>query len=250
MLLRFFFRCSGLKVRRINKGRREKRKLTAKSHKIFHPLKPATERYADVFRALGQSVTPDFRSVFASGKGDFNAIAAFTGEKSGKWIGIAPFAKHQGKIYPIERTEQVIAHFSMQHEVSLFLFGGGPREKNILEAWSKQYPHTISVAGKVNLAEELILISYLEVMLSMDSANMHLASLTNTPVVSVWGATHPHAGFYGYRQSPDNAVQLRLNCRPCSVYGSKSCYRKDVACLTEIPPQMVIDRINAVMFQN
>ncbi|MDR1865269.1 MAG: glycosyltransferase family 9 protein, partial [Bacteroidales bacterium] len=232
-LLRFLFRCSGLKVRHIRKGRKEKRRLTARRNKQFRPLKSSTERYADVFRALGLPAEVRFRSVFASGKGDFSRIEAFTGVKSGKWTGIAPFAKHQGKIYPIDRTERIIAHFSQKGDTTLFLFGGGSREKEILEKWSVLYPHTVSVAGKLKMSEELILISHLDVMLSMDSANMHLASLTATPVVSVWGATHPHAGFYGYRQLPQNAVQLSLSCRPCSVYGNKPCYRKDVACLTE-----------------
>lgn len=40
--------------------------------------------------------------------------------------------------------------------------------------------------GKLNMRTELNLMSHLDVMLSMDSANMHLASLVNIPVVSIW----------------------------------------------------------------
>ena len=242
-LLRIFFCCSGLKVRHINKGRKEKRRLTRKKNKIFRPLKPTIERYADVFRALGQAFVPlDFRSVFGLSCGDFNMIKPLTGEKSGTWIGIAPFAKHEGKVFPIDRMEQVVAHFSKKDDVIIFLFGGAA-EKAVLEEWSTKYPRTVSVVGKLNLSEELILMSYLDVMLSMDSANMHLASLTATPVVSVWGATHPHAGFYAYNQSLDNAVQVDLFCRPCSVYGSKPCYQKNTECMSKITPQMVIEKI-------
>ena len=78
---------------------------------------------------------------------------------------------------------------------------------------------------------ELALMSHLDVMVSMDSGNMHLASLINTPVVTIWGATHPLAGFMGWNQSEENAVQVDLPCRPCSVYGNKPCSRKDYACL-------------------
>lgn len=250
-LLRIFFRWSGLKVRHIDKGRKDKRQLTRKDDKIFRQLKPTTERYTEVFRALGQTPAPlDFRSVFGSSRGKFSNIEPLTGEKSGVWIGIAPFAKHQNKIFPLDRTEQVVAHFAGRNDAKVFLFGGGASEKEILETWCAKYSRTVSVAGKLKMSDELILIGYLDVMLSMDSANMHLASLTATPVVSVWGATHPYAGFFGYNQSPANAVQINLFCRPCSIYGNKPCYRKNTECLTKITPQMVIDRMEEVIHKN
>ena len=94
---------------------------------------------------------------------------------------------------------------------------------------------------------ELALMSHLDVMVSMDSGNMHLASLVNTPVVSIWGATHPLAGFMGWGQSEQNAVQIDLSCRPCSVYGNKPCLRKDYACLHQITPAIITQRILSVI---
>ena len=101
--------------------------------------------------------------------------------------------------------------------------------------------------GKLNMRTELNLMSHLDVMLSMDSANMHLASLVNIPVVSVWGATHPYAGFMGWKQLPVNTVQLDLSCRPCSVYGQKPCWRGDYACLRDITPEQVIAKIEGII---
>jgi len=246
-LLRFFFRCSGLTVIQINKGRKDKRLLVRKNDKIFRQLIPTTERYADVFRALGQNPAPlDFRSIFDSSRGDLSSIESLTGKKSGVWIGVAPFAKHEGKIFPIDRMEQVIAYFSGKTDTTVFLFGGGVTEQAILEGWCVKYPQTVSIVGKLSLSAELVLMSHLDVMLSMDSANMHLASLTATPVVSVWGATHPYAGFYGYNQSIANIVQIDLFCRPCSVYGSKHCYRKNTECMAKITSQMVCEKIEAL----
>ena len=267
-LLRIFFRCSGIKIQQIDKGRKEKRLLTRKRNKTFRQLKPTIERYADVFRALGQPlVSLDFLSIFASSRNlvcrptlekrgekiliDCNTMNRWTplscGERkekhSGTWIGIAPFAKHEGKIFPLDRMEQVVAHLTGREDVTVFLFGGGVTEQAILEEWCAKYPRTVSVVGKLNLSAELVLMSYLDVMLSMDSANMHLASLTATPVVSVWGATHPYAGFYGYNQSSADAIQMELFCRPCSVYGSQPCYRKNNECMTKITPQMIIEKL-------
>jgi ADP-heptose:LPS heptosyltransferase len=97
--------------------------------------------------------------------------------------------------------------------------------------------------------QELILMSHLDVMISMDSANMHLASLTNIPVVSVWGATHPYAGFLGWKQSPDNAVQIDLPCRPCSIYGNKPCLRGDFSCMKNISPDLIVNRVEHILIQ-
>ena len=87
-------------------------------------------------------------------------------------------------------------------------------------------------------------MSHLDTMVSMDSANMHLASLTGTRVVSVWGATHPYCGFMGWQQKEEDAVQINtLSCRPCSVFGNKPCHRGDFACMNNILPEEIIQRI-------
>ena len=94
------------------------------------------------------------------------------------------------------------------------------------------------------MERELILMSHLDVMVSMDSANMHLASLVNTPVVSIWGATHPYCGFMGYGQKAENALQIEnLECRPCSVFGNKPCLHGDYRCLIRITPEMVVQKV-------
>lgn len=247
--LRFRFRLAGAKVARINKGRREKEKLVRRHNKVFKNLKSSFRRYADVLEELGFPVLMNFLSVYGEAKGDFSQVQAVTGEKDDnmKWIGIAPFAKHQGKIYPLELQEQVVAHFAQNPDVKVFLFGGGKKEQEVFDEWAMKYPTVTSLIGKMNMNTELILMSYLDVMLSMDSANMHMASLVNTPVVSVWGATHPYAGFMGWKQLPTNAVQVDLWCRPCSVYGQKPCWRGDYACLYEIRPEQIIEKIKAVI---
>ena len=132
-----------------------------------------------------------------------------------KWIGIAPFAAHKGKIYPLEKMERVI-ELLLEREPNcrIFLFGGGAEERELLTQWESRHDRcTCALLG--SLYNELVLMSHLDTMVSMDSANMHLASLTGTRVVSVWGATHPFAGFMGWNQSPADAVQTTLPCRPC-----------------------------------
>lgn len=242
------FRLANIPVASIRKGRTGKKKLVRRHHKVLENQKSSFRRYADVLEELGFPVLLNFSSIYGEGKGDFSEIEPVTGPKGNqKWIGIAPFAKHRGKIYPIELEEQVVAHFAANPDVQVFLFGGGRSEQEIFDSWTAKYPSVVSMIGKLNMRTELNLMSHLDVMLSMDSANMHLASLVNIPVVSVWGATHPYAGFMGWKQLPVNTVQLDLSCRPCSVYGQKPCWRGDYACLREIKPEQVIAKIEGII---
>ena len=246
--LRWRFRLTGVKTAHLDKGRGGKRKLVRPKHKVMECQKSSFERYAEVLRKIGCPIQPTFVSLFGEKKGDITAIRPLTGDKGdNKWIGIAPFAAHPGKIYPLSRQEVVLEQLSARRNTKIFLFGGGRKEIEVLEKWAKRFPNVISTAGKLTFHSELALMSHLDVMLSMDSANMHLASLVNIPVVSIWGATHPYAGFMGWKQSPANALQADLPCRPCSVFGNKRCLRNDYVCLQKITPEMVVKRIESVI---
>ena len=242
--LRLRFLLQGTKVAHIDKGRKGKKALTRPSNKVKIQQASSFQRYARVLEQLGLPVKMNFQSIYPAGKGHLSAFSTITGSKgSDKWVGIAPFATHAGKIYPQEYMEQVIQKLEAQEGLKIFLFGGGKKEIEILSQWANRYPSATCIAGKLKMDAELALMSHLDVMVSMDSGNMHLASLVNTPVVSIWGATHPLAGFMGWNQAEKNAVQVDLPCRPCSVYGNKPCYRKDYACLHNIQPNTIVQRI-------
>ncbi|MDL2309497.1 glycosyltransferase family 9 protein [Parabacteroides sp. OttesenSCG-928-B22] len=242
-VIRFFFRLRGVPVIVYNRNSRSRRKLTRHKYKEKVPLRPVLEDYAEAFQKAGFSFRDTFTSLYEGKEIDHNRIRDFAGEKKGYWIGIAPFAKHRGKIYPIESMEKVVQSLSEREDITLFLFGGRGYEEAVLGEWAYQYPRVKSVVGKYSLDSELALISQLDLLLCMDSANMHFASLVGTKVVSIWGATHPYAGFYGYRQNPDYAIQVDLPCRPCSVYGQKNCHRGDWACMTQLLPEMIVEKV-------
>jgi len=219
----------------IDKGRKEKRNLCKTDGKVFKQLETTANRYAKTFQIAGFNFNVEFDYLFTNSPLNEN-ILSVTGIKESRWIGIAPFAKHKGKIYPLELMEKVMTLLTASKGVTVFLFGGGGYEKGVLEGWENQFPNTISLVGKFGLEDELKVISNLDVLVSMDSANMHLASLVNTSVISIWGATHP--------QNHQHAVQVDLSCRPCSIYGNKPCFRKDYACLHRITPESIVRKIN------
>ena len=223
-ILSFFFK----KTATLDKGRTEKKLLTRKENKVKKPLKPTTERYADVFRKLGFTLKLSHQ------------FPKNSQQKSG--IGFAPFAQHAGKMLPSEKSLELVKFLSQKNQV--YLFGGGKKEVEILSKWEQEVENVTSLAWKLSLKEELQKISELELMISMDSANMHLASLVGTRVVSVWGATHYFAGFLGYGQSENDIVEITdLACRPCSVFGNKPCFRGDYACLNQIEILEILKKI-------
>lgn len=239
------------RVAHIDKHRQGKRQLTARSGKVMEQQPTTFQNYADVLERLGYPVKLEFRSIFPEEGGDLSLLPAAIGRKTPdfRWIGIAPFAAHEGKVYPVDRMEQVVKGLVERHpEARLFFFGAGDREKKVLDGWCAAYPRCVNASAQAaGLFQELIIMSHLDVMVSMDSANMHFASLVHTPVVSVWGATHPYAGFMGWGQTIDHAVQCQLECRPCSIYGNKPCHRHDMACLNTITPEEIINKVEVVL---
>ncbi len=242
-ILRTLVRSTGKKVFVIDKGRSEKNKLVSADNKEKQQLKTSIQRYVEVFEEAGYPFQLDFKGLIPKESAMPEPIMKIIGPKSKKWIAIAPFAQHKGKILPLEKTEQIIAHYAGQEDIQILLFGGGKNESSTFDEWTIKYPNAISLAGKFSLNEEIQILNQCDVLLSMDSANMHLASLVNTPVVSIWGATHPFAGFYGYGQDPTDIVQLDMPCRPCSIYGKKPCAFNDYPCLKNIDNNLIINKI-------
>ena len=247
-VLRLFFSMTGKRVAHIDKGRVEKRALCRSRNKQLVQLKTSFERYGEVFYSLGWPITLNFKSIFGTGKGDASLFKVIATPVDGqRWIGVAPFAAHQGKVLPVTIMKEVISLLCVDRCNRLFLFGGGDEEKHHLQKMAEGKPQVIVVAGRLTMAGELALMSHLNVMVSMDSANMHLASLTGIPVVSVWGATHPYAGFMGWAQQEKYAVQATLDCRPCSAFGNKPCLRGDYACLRDITAQEIANKVTSLL---
>ena len=244
--IRLRFNLAWYKTAHINKHHWQRRKLTSLRNKRLKQLPTSFDNYSEVLARLGYPVKITFRSIYGDGKGDFKKIAdrIETKRDGERWIGIAPFAAHKGKIYPAEKIKETVKLLlEKDPQCRLFFFGNGDREHDIIrQIIDGNQRCTDASATLENLGEELILMSHLDTMLSMDSANMHLASLVGTRVVSVWGATHPYAGFLGWNQSPLDAVERNLSCRPCSIFGNKECKFGDYRCM-DIQPEQIVKRI-------
>lgn len=245
--LRTCFKVDGTRVAVVDKRRKDRHALIGNGQ-THEALRPMTERYADVFRSLGLDVDLTQPMHINLRDESFASIRRFAGRKQAgeRWVGVAPFAAHAQKIYPLDRMEEVVRLLTASG-CRVFLFGAGKTEREHLEAWAEHCPGAVSVCGQLDgLRTEMLLMSQLDLMLSMDSANMHIASLMDVPVLSIWGATHPKAGFLAYGQSLDRVVQLDLPCRPCSIYGNKPCRFGDLRCM-DISPDTIARKALSIL---
>ena len=230
----------GIRSACIDKGKVEKWFRLGYSKADAQPLKHSVVRYCDVVRRFGfkfDDPTPITKKP---------TYANPMGEKRGVWVGFAPFSAHTGKTYPTDMREEAVRLLSERCE-RLFIHSGGGEELRFAEEMERKYENVTAVFPLLRLEKEIDLIANLDCMVSMDSMAMHLAALVATPVVSIWGATHPEFGFLGYGCSNDCALQVELPCRPCSIYGKKECKYGDYRCLRAITPQMVADKVSEVI---
>lgn len=223
-ILKLYFSFGKIPVVQIDKGRAEKKALTTlKVDKQIQQLKTTHERYADVFSKLGFPLL--LGKVILNSK--INLSQALTNKIAAhdkKWIGIAPFAAFSGKMYPLDLMEKVVAELNNTEKYKIILFGGGAKEEALLNQWETTYNQVVNMANKVSFKEELALISNLAVMVAMDSGNAHLAANYAIPTITLWGVTHPYAGFYPFGQATENALlsdRKKYPLIPTSVYGNK-----------------------------
>lgn len=254
ILLRNLFKIFGVPVVVFEKGRTEKHQFTKPENKRTVPLPHTVERYRLAFEKAGYplQISPgphiqikDTTRESLKEWQDKNSLL-----KNEKWIGIAPFAMHISKIWPVQNYFAVLEEFIRREPIKFFFFGG-EKDLKYFESVKQKFPEqVVIVAGQLKIKQELALMQQLDLMLCVDSSNMHLAALAGTPLLSIWGGTHPDVGFGPYGKGDESIVQVsreELPCRPCSVYGKETCYRGDFACLNQITPALVIERMEKLL---
>lgn len=250
VLLRGLFKVFGSRVVTFDKGRKEKKAFTRKDDKVTTPLTHTVERYRLAFEKAGypfQITSPPYLALSESIQ---NASGWFGYKKSAenkKWIGVAPFAMHKTKIWPLENYAVLFSEIIKGGSVKFFLFGGGEKEIKFFETLKQQFPeHCEVIAGQLKLRQEIALMQHLDLMICVDSSNMHMSSLSGVPLLSIWGGTHPDVGFGPYGSTNQTIMQIsreELPCRPCSVYGKETCYIGEFPCLHRITPQSVSEKV-------
>lgn len=232
----------------IHKPRRERRRLmNPTAPRDLSPIPPMLELYRETLERAGLRVPEHIPPISVESPRLMSALALLPQLTSPRnhlvKIGIAPFASTDSKTYDLGLMERVVAELSRRGDYEIFLFGGRGQEAETLTRWRDRYERVESVAGLLELGDELAVMSRLDCMLSMDSANMHLASMVGTRVISVWCGTHPSAGFLGLGQRIEDCLQPEgLACRPCSIFGKvRHCEHGDLPCRRGLSPEQIVN---------
>jgi len=252
-VVRTLFALKGAKIAYTDKGRADKKALTRAQNKVFKPLKTMFDSHVETFEKLGFPIDLYSKSnanLFPPKAVLSETILNITGDKQAyKWIGIAPFAQYEGKVYPKDLMQQVIDNLASHSNYKIFLFGGGSAEQQALEVFAQGKNNVINLVGKLQFAQELQLISNLDLMLSMDSGNGHIAAMLGLKVITLWGATHPYAGFVPFNQPLDYCLMANRTLYPLlptSIYGNKVVEGYHDA-MRSISPQSITDTITHLL---
>jgi len=239
-ILRMIFRLSGVPVAVIDKGRSEKRALISGAGKLR--LKHSVNRYCDVFERAGFLIEPEEGICIKPSEEALKVADSLLLNQGELNIGVAPYAKHMLKLWPEENMIKLLGLIMEKRKCRFWLFGGF-EDSEKLASFQTRAPGSVNLIGKLKLDEELGLMSRLDFMISMDSSNMHMAALTGTRVISIWGGTDPLTGFSAWRQPENYSIRIpvgELTCRPCTVFGKGRCKRGDFACMNWMTPELVM----------
>jgi ADP-heptose:LPS heptosyltransferase len=243
-----YMRARGAQIARLDREKAKRRALV--NHRSDTPLTPIHDRYRNVFKQLGLEAPDNFTRLYDGWDWPSSPIVPAK-ELGQRWIAISPFSSHRNKAYPLELMEQVIAQLSQHENYWIFLMGGGKVEKIALRPIARKYQRVISMAEvKHKFIDEYALLGRCDLVLTMESANMHLASLVGTQAMTIWGPTSPACGYLGYNQVVEDDIQLDMDCRPCSITGDKPCKYGDYRCLKNISPDDIARRVVAAVEGN
>lgn len=113
--------------------------------------------------------------------------------------------------------------------IAIFLVGHSQEEQEKGSFLENKHPlHNLT--GQLSLRETLYLVSQSDVYFGVDSGPLHLASLTQTPIVTMYGPNIPEVSG-PWRQDNVTILQLPLACRPCS---QRKCQYNYIKCMKDI----------------
>ena len=237
------------KVARLQGQRLEGKALTRKYRKVMVQLPTLASRSREVFGSLGLPFCMPAPVKHTNGAQLPNIVEILAGEKSANWVGIAPLSNRYGTCYPLPKAAELVGLLAGRYQ-RVFIFGEGLYQRQFCEGMQSLYGNVVSVAGRLSLAEQMDVLSVLDAVVSVDGEVLRLASLVGTPVISIWGATHPYLESSGYGQDPRNALQKELPCRPCSTDGRHRCLTGDYQCMNSITPEEIFRRVKSVTGRN
>ncbi len=162
---------------------------------------------------------------------------------SNDFILISPFSTWATKEWLLDRFFELGVKLSTTKHQIVFIGGTSQREigesKRIEQKFNKLGIHLLNLVGKTSIEELKGLIFKTQLLVSNDSAPIHIAAAFERPVVSVFGPTVKKWGFFPLSKKSKVIEVQSLSCRPCSLHGPNICPKKHFRCMNEITVEQV-----------
>jgi heptosyltransferase II len=155
-----------------------------------------------------------------------------------------------GSVWPTKRWPEAsfleLAKTMAESGFSICLIGGLQDHALCARIAALSPKQILNTAGSLSLRASAELLRHSRLLVSNDSAPLHLASATATPTLALFGPTVPEFGFAPYR---DNSVVMGLDlpCRPCSIHGGRRCPIQTHACMRDLTVAAVLEKAIQLM---
>lgn len=249
MILSRSFQLQGIKVESIRKERKARKQFLKASAESRIPLQAFSQLHLDTLARAGFKFPFDRNNIPIAPYSLGSETAVWWEQnKASQNIGLAPGARHLSKAWPSHHFIDLLRE-TKKADRRFFLFGGPDEVESLKKIGEESGADYQVIAGKFSLDQEIALCKNLNAFVSNDSSNMHLAAWSGIPVISLWGGTHPTAGFapYGNEDLQMGLADEALDCRPCSIFGTSECKRGDFACLQDLKPNSVAEKLRSVL---
>jgi heptosyltransferase-2 len=206
---------------------------------------PETERNLSLLETKSSSENDFLPELFPSDD-DFRYVEdlfkSWNIKEDDKVVGIAPGSVWETKKWIPDRFGQVADFLMERFKVKVIFLGGKEDESLSLEISKDMRNKSFIATGKTTSLQSAAMISRCKVILSNDTAPMHMAVGMKTPVVAIFGSTIPEFGFAPTGKN-DVVIQKEVYCRPCGIHGRRKCPEKHFRCMKEITVEEVLESV-------
>ncbi len=239
------FLSAGKKVR-IDKEQLKKTLLIKGSVNYYKDIHTQAERYLDLAARSGVALSGERRLIDIPRAADIRAgaLLAEAGIEDIPLVAFAPGARWPAKQWPGEYFSDLVSALAARGFGCVMTGSAG--EKDLCETIKGRSARTLNAAGMLSVMESAALLGKCRLLVTNDSAPLHLAESAGTPVVAFFGPTVREFGFFpGLPES--RVLERDLACRPCSRNGSKECRFGTRECLVSITPETALEAVLEIL---
>jgi len=216
-----------------------KKWLLVKFKKDFLRNEHIVDRY---FRSLKKlNIFPDEKGIefYIDKQTEEKVYKLYPELKNEKYVCISVGGKHYTKQIPAEKIIDIINLLQLPY---VLVGDSNDKDKAIEILKNVKFKYGYNFCGEFNLLETGVIVKNSQVVITPDSAIMHISSAFNKKIVSVWGSTVPQFGMYPYLKGNNNFVicEVKLNCRPCTRIGKNKCPKKHFYCMNKQDVEFIV----------